>query len=120
MLGLGVITLYDNGFSPFARKVWLALTWKDIAHDVVDGLLINVSYWRWAKRDDAMPDGLLDAARRDLDPVYAALERDLADRAFVSGDTLSIADVALFPHLTATGSFGLGHDPARFPCLHDW
>jgi glutathione S-transferase len=186
-----VITLYDNGFSPFARKVRLALEWKDIAHEVVDGLalanhdrlaavngrvevpaldhdgviivgsadiiaylervwperplyprdgaawvharawercadtlidpiLINVSYWSWAKRDDAMPEGLLDAARRDLDAVYAALERDLADRAFASDEALSIADVALFPHLTATHSFGLGHDPARSPRLHDW
>lgn len=186
-----MITLYDNGFSPFARKVRLALEWKAIPHAVVDGLalanrerlaevngrvevpaldhdgvivvgssdiiaylergwperplyprggaawvharawercadtlidpiLINVSYWTWAQRDDAMPDGLLDAARRDLEVVHTAVERDLADRAYVSDDALSIADVALFPHLTATRSFGLAHDPRRFPRLQDW
>jgi glutathione S-transferase len=191
MLGSGVITLYDNGFSPFARKVRLALDWKGIPHEVVDGLtlanhdrlaaingrvevpaldhdgvvvvgssdiiaylervwperplyprdgaawvharawercadtvidaiLINVSYWTWAKREDAMPDGLLDAARRDLDAVYAALERDLAGRAFVSDDALSIADVALFPHLVATRAFRLGPDRARCPRQHEW
>lgn len=32
------ITLYDNAFSPFARKVRLVLDHKGIAYDVVDGL----------------------------------------------------------------------------------
>jgi glutathione S-transferase len=186
-----MIKLYDSAFSPFARKVRLALAWKGIAHEVVDGLaracrdqlaavngrvevpaiehdgivvvgssdivaylerrwpepalypaehaawvharawercadtvvdpiLINVSYWMWAKREDRMPDGMLEAARRDLEAVYGALERDLAGNDFVCGAALSIAEVALFPHLTATRSFGLGHDAARFPRLHGW
>jgi len=186
-----VITLYDNAFSPFARKVRIALALKGIEHAVVDGLarenhdklaavngrvevpaldhdgvvvvgssdivaylervwperalypaehagwaharawercadtlidpiLINVSYWMWANRQDPMPDGMLEAARRDLDAVYAALERDLEGNGFVSGGALSIADVALFPHLTATRSFGLAYDAARFPRLHTW
>jgi glutathione S-transferase len=186
-----VITLYDSAFSPFARKVRIALAWKAVEHEVLDGLrrenhdrlarvngrvevpalehdgrivvgssdiiayvermwpepalypadpgawvharawercadtlidpiLINVSYWRWAKREDQMPAGLLEAARQDLDAVYAALERDLADREFVAGAALSIADVALFPHLSSTRAVGLAHDAARFPRLHDW
>jgi glutathione S-transferase len=186
-----MILLYDNAFSPFARKVRLALELKGLEHDVVDGLalanrdrlaavngrvevpaidhdgvvvagsadvvhylerafptaplypadqrawaharawercadtlvdaiLINVSYWSWALREDTMHEGMLDAARRDLDQVYAALERDLEGRDFVSGSAVSIADVALYPHLTATRTFGLGHDPARFPRLHAW
>lgn len=193
--GLGrmrrVITLYDNAFSPFARKVRIALAWKGIEHAVVDGLvlenrgrlaavngrvevpaidhdgivvvgssdivaylervspdrplvpadhagwvharawercadtlvdpiLINVSYWQWANRQDRMPDGMLEAARRDLDAVYAALERDLEHGGFVSGQALSIADVSLFPHLTATRLFGLGYDAARSPRVHAW
>ena len=37
-----MLTLYDNAFSPFARKVRLALGWKGIDHEVVDGLaLVN-------------------------------------------------------------------------------
>src|ERR1700733_8787777 len=120
-------TLYDNAFSPFARKVRLVLEHKGIAHEVIDGLrhsardslvavngrvevpalvhdgtvvvnsadivaylervfperpiypaspagwvrarawercadtvvdpiLIDISYWTWAERDDAMPE----------------------------------------------------------------
>ena len=186
-----VITLYDNAFSPFARKVRIALALKGIEHVVVDGLalelhgrlaavngrvevpaidhdglvvvgssdivaylervwprpavypadhagwvharawercadslidpiLTNVSYWLWAKREDAVPAGLLDAARRDLEAVYAALERDLAGGAMLSGAEVSIAEVSLFPHLTATRSVGVGYDAVRFPRLHAW
>ncbi len=186
-----MITLYDSAFSPFARKVRLALELKQLEYEIIDGLalanrraleavnprvevptidhegmiivnsadiiaylerrwtsrplypdlnaswaharawercadtlidaiLINVSYWSWAKREDKMPEGLLDAARRDLELIYAALERDLARRDFVSDRALSIADVALFPHLSATRTLGLGHDPEKYPRLHAW
>jgi glutathione S-transferase len=186
-----MITLYDNAFSPFARKVRLALEWKGIEHRVVDGLLLenqdrlaavngrievpaidhdgqivvnssdivaylervwpepalypadrgawvharawercadtlidpiltDVSYWRWAERDDRIPEGLLEAGRRDLEAVYAALERDLEGSDFVAGAALSVADVALFPHLAATRAVGVGYDAARFPRLHGW
>ena len=186
-----MITLYDNAFSPFARKARLALEWKGIEHRVVDGLrrenhdelaavngrievpaidhdgqivvnssdivaylervwpapalypadraswvharawercadtlidpiLTNVSYWRWAERDDGLPEGLLEAGRRDLEAVYVALERDLEGSDFVAGDAPSVADLALFPHLTATRGVGVGYDAARFPRLHRW
>jgi glutathione S-transferase len=189
-----VITLYDNAFSPFARKVRIALALKGLAHEVVDGLalenharlaavngrvevptidhdgvvvvgssdiiaylervsprpalypeaqaawvharawercadtlvdpiLTNLSYWMWAEREDTRPEGLLDAARRDLDAVYQALERDLGAGgagAMLSGPEVAIGDVALFPHLTATRALGVGYDPVKFPRLHGW
>ncbi len=185
-----MIKLYDNAFSPFARKVRLALEHKGLVHEVVDGLalenrplleavngrvevpaldhdglvvvgsadiclyldrlrpepplypsnnadwvrarawercadttidpiLINLSYWSWAERDDELPPAWVVAAKVDLSLVYEALERDLAERQFVCGQ-LSIAELALFPHLTATRFFGVGHDAERHPRLHAW
>ena len=38
--------LYDNAFSPFARKVRLVLDWKELAYEAIDGL------------DRAMPEHL--------------------------------------------------------------
>jgi glutathione S-transferase len=106
---------------PAHHAAWVhARAWERCADTVVDPILINVSYWLWAERDDQVPEGMHDAARRDIERVYAAVERDLDGNDFVSGDVLSIADVALFPHLTATRAFGLGHDAARFPLLHAW
>jgi len=106
---------------PDLNSAWVhARAWERCADTLIDAILINVSYWTWAKRDDKMPDGLLEAARRDLELVYAAVERDLEGRDFVSDRELSIADVSLFPHLTATRAFSLGHDAERYPRLHAW
>jgi glutathione S-transferase len=169
-----VITLYDNAFSPFARKVRMVLEHKRLAFEVIDGLapagharlaavnprvevpvlqdgkllVINSSHivayleqryperpvypsdpeeraraLHWERLADTLldaithdvsnggfgfhpgeePPGLRDAAREDLAPVYTDLERVLADREFLCG-ALSIADLALFPHLTAVRS----------------
>jgi glutathione S-transferase len=185
-----MLTLYDNAFSPFARKVRLVLEHKGLAHEAIDGLaianrerlaavngrievpalehdglvvvgsadiaqylericpeppiypsdpvewaqarawercadtaidpiLINLSYWMWAERTDTQPEAWLAAARRDMAQVYGALERDLSGRDFIAG-SLSIADIALFPHLTATRMFGVGHDPDTHPQVHAW
>ncbi len=186
-----MLRLYDNAFSPFARKVRLVLEHKELAHEVVDGLelarhdelrrvnarvevpaidhdgtivvgssdivlylerafpdapsvypatarefaharawercadttidpiLIDISYWVWAMRDDTRPAGRLDAARRDMDTIYSALERDLEGREFVAG-ALSIADIALFPHISATKMLGVGYDSERLPRVHAW
>jgi len=182
--------LYDNAFSPFARKVRLVLEHKGLAYEVLDGLalanrgrletvngrvevpafehdgllvvgssdivaylerafperpvhprdnarfvharawercadtfvdpiLVDLSYWGWAERADSRPDAWVAAGRRDLDIVYAALERDLDGHDFVSGD-LSIADIALFPHITGTKLLGVTYDAERFPRVHAW
>ena len=68
---------------------------------------LALSDWKWAERQDKMPQGLLDAARADLRAVYAALEHELADRDFISG-TLSVADIALLPHLAKRQGDGDG------------
>jgi len=182
--------LYDNGFSPFARKVRLALDFKGLDCEVVDGLalanhdalvavngraevpvlvdgdvtvvnsadivaylerqypdppiyptdpkqyvrarawercadatidpiLADISYWLWADRPDTMPDGLLDAARADMAQVFAALERDLDGNEFVCG-TLSIAELALLPHISACKAMGVPIDAERYPNVTAW
>lgn len=185
-----MMRLYDNAFSPFARKVRLVLDHKGLAHEVVDGLalpnrskleavngrievpaldhdglivvgssdivaylerisperpvhprehsrfvqarawercsdtfvdaiLVDLSYWVWADRADTRPEAWVAAGRRDLDQVYAALERDLEGHDFVCGE-LSIADIALFPHITGTKLLGVPYDADRFPRVHAW
>jgi len=182
--------LYDNAFSPFARKVRLVLDWKGLAYEAIDGLdkanaqllgavnrrvevpalidgevtvvnssdivaylehahperpvypaepatrvrarawercadtvidpiLADISYWSWAERPDQMPAGMKEAAQRDLERIYDALERDLEDQEFVCRD-LSIADLALFPHLSAVRALGVPFSPDRHPGLGAW
>lgn len=185
-----MITLFDNAFSPFARKVRMVLTHKGLPFETIDGLapdghaalaavnprvevpvlrddglvVVNsphiVAYLehryperpvypaepraraealRWERIADTlldaivhdasnggfgfppgtMPPGLLDAARADLAPVYDELERTLDGREFVCG-SLSIADLALFPHLTAVRFLDVSFDGTTHPRLLDW
>lgn len=185
-----MLTLFDNAFSPFARKVRMVLEHKGLAFEAIDGLapagharlaavnprvevpvlldgdlvVINspqiVAYLEhrhperpvypadpatraaalaWERVADTLfdaithdvsnggfgfppgtrPAGLLEAAREDLAPLYDDLERTLADRDFLCGE-LSIAELALFPHLTAVRFLDIAFDGATHPRLLAW
>jgi hypothetical protein len=66
-----------------------------------------------------MPEGLLEAARSDLQLVYGALDKELASRQFVSG-SLSIADIALFPHLASVKALDVEFSAQQHPNLGRW
>jgi glutathione S-transferase len=97
-----------------------ARAWERAADSYIDPILIDISYWKWAERDDTMPAGLLEAARADLEQVYGALDAELAGREFVSGEALSIADLALFPHLASARAMGVECSAERHPHLARW
>lgn len=184
---------YTNWFSPFARKVALALDYKGLDYETIDGLahknlealravnpraevptlvdgdlivtqsafilaylddayperpifpgspadrakaraleylfdtradaiLIDGSLWRWAQRDDQPPDGLIDAARKDLNVIFQTLEDHLANRngRYAFGDTPCIVEFALWPPMTAVKPLGYSIDETRFPAILDW
>ncbi|MEM9619404.1 MAG: glutathione S-transferase family protein [Pseudomonadota bacterium] len=96
-----------------------ARAWERAADSAIDPILVDISYWMWAERPDAMPDGLLEKARADLDQFYAALESELGEDGFIYGD-ISIADIALFPHLMSAKALQAPIDKARFPKLAAW
>ena len=57
---------------PEATAAWVrARAWERCSDTVLDPILIDISYWVWAERPDAMPDGMLDAAKRDTAAIYA-------------------------------------------------
>jgi hypothetical protein len=85
----------------------------------VDPILVNISYWKWAERSDKMPEGLLEAASSDLQLVYDALDKELAQRQFVSGP-LSVADIALFPHLASVKALEVEFSTQEHPNLGRW
>ncbi|MGO9699645.1 MAG: glutathione S-transferase family protein [Xanthobacteraceae bacterium] len=96
-----------------------ARAWERTADIFVDPILINISYWKWAERPDEMPEGLLETARDDLRLVYNALERELDHREFVSGP-LSVADIALFPHLASAKAMEVPFSAQEHPNLARW
>ncbi len=96
-----------------------ALAWERLADTLVDAITHDVSNGGFGFPGDSRPPGLLDAACEDLAPIYADLERTLAGRDFLCGD-LSIADLALFPHLTAVRFLDVAFDGATHPRLLAW
>jgi len=96
-----------------------ARAWERVADSFVDPILADISYWKWAERHDKMPDGLLEAARADLCIVYDALEKELVERQFVSG-TFSIADIALFPHISSARAMEVEFSAQDHPNLRRW
>lgn len=93
-----------------------------LADTLIDAIIHDVSLWLWPTlgRTDAPPSGLREAARRDLDAIYLELEADLAKGKFLCGGELSIAEIALFPHLTAVGFLDLGFSAEHHPHLLAW
>ena len=96
-----------------------ARAWERCSDTVIDAILVDISYWSWASRTDKMPSGLLEAARIDLAVIYDALERELNDKDWICG-ALSIADMALFPQLSATRTLNVPFDATRHPRLLGW
>jgi len=96
-----------------------ARAWERVADTFVDPILVDISYWKWAERSDQEPDGLVEAARADLRMVYEALDTELAKRRFVSGP-FSIADIALFPHVTGARAMGLEFSAKDHPHVGRW
>lgn len=96
-----------------------ARAWERCADTVVDAILVNLSYWLINVRADAMPAGLQAKAQADLDQVYAAIERDLGGRDFLCGE-LSVADLALFPHLVSVNLMKVPYSPTAQPKLAAW
>ena len=96
-----------------------ARAWERCADSAIDPILVDISYWMWAERDDEIPAGLKEAAQQDLNEIYDALERDLADVDYLCGD-FSIADIALFPHISAVRLLDVSYDSAMHPRLAAW
>jgi len=96
-----------------------ARAWERAADTFVDPILVDISYWKWAERADKIPDGLLEAARADLRIVYDALDKELVERQFISG-AFSIADIALFPHMSSARAMGVEFSAQDHPNLGRW
>lgn len=103
-----------------ARGRARARHWERVADTRLDPIVVDVSIWSWAKREDRPPEGLVEAARRDLEALYGEIEAALGPGEEFLCEELSLADFALFPNLYATRSLGVGIDAARFPRAAAW
>ena len=102
-----------------ARRVE-ARAWERTADVLLDAILHDVSIFTWAFPGSTPPAGLIEAAREDLEAMYTDLERALTEGGPYVCGALSIADLALFPHLTGVKLLGLSFSAERHPRLLAW
>lgn len=98
-----------------------ARAWERLADTVLDAIVHDISIWTWPthRRPDAPPAGLIEAGLRDIGVILDRLEAALAAREFLCG-ALSIADLALFPHLSSLKPLGIAVDGQTHPQLAAW
>jgi glutathione S-transferase len=98
-----------------------ARRWQRIADTLLDAIIHDISLWIWPThhRSDQPPKGLLEAGRRELHEIVADLEDSIDPSGFVC-DRLSIADFALFPHVSSLKPLGVVLEEAVHPKLLIW
>lgn len=97
-----LVRAFPNAPSPFPSDLnafAAAKDWELIADTMVDPIVTNLGIFKFGDLPEK-PEGLLKFAQADIAVIYDKLDAVLAGKVFVAGD-VSIADYALFPHLTA-------------------
>lgn len=97
----------------------VAREWERTADTLIDAIVTDVAIWQWADLPP-MPEGFLEASRLGLAEVYSGLAAVLADRDFVAEAEPSVADFALYPHLSAAQLVGLRCDPITHAPVIAW
>jgi glutathione S-transferase len=98
-----------------------ARRWQRVADTVLDAIIHDVSIWTWPThhRSDQPPEGLLDVGRRELHEILSDLESAIDASGFVC-DRISIADFALFPHISSLKALGILLEESAYPGLLRW
>ncbi len=99
----------------------LARSWQRCADTILDAIIHDISIWTWPthRRQDAPPAGLLEQGQRDIAALLGRLERALPDDGFLCG-VPSVADFALFPHVSALRVLRLGPETGALPRIAHW
>lgn len=88
-----------------------ARAWERLADTLFDAVLHDMSLWGWPTlhREDTPPEGLFDKALREVSSILSRMNTALDGRDHVAGP-LSIADFALFPHVSSLRPLGIALD----------
>lgn len=97
----------------------VARAWERTSDTIIDAITVDLSLWLWTDRKDKPPEGLHAAGHEDLVAQYARMEAQLDELDYFVGE-LSIADIALYPHLKMVKLIGAPIEQARFPKLKAW
>ena len=89
----------------------------DTELEAVNWGLMEIRFFRRAEGAEA--DAILATAARQLDRLWARLDRELDGRAWMNGDRFGRGDAAVYPHVTGSAFFGAPLD-AKYARLAAW
>jgi glutathione S-transferase len=95
--------------------------WQRLSDTILDAIIHDISIWTWPtlRRKDQSPPGLIEVGTKELLKFLSILNGALASREYVC-DSLSIADLSLFPHLSAMKVLGFPVDSGPHPHVSSW
>jgi glutathione S-transferase len=98
-----------------------ARRWQRLADSVFDSIVHDISIWTWPthRRSDQPPEGLVEAGHRELLELVVDLEESIDASGFVC-EQLSIADFALFPHVSSLKPLGVVLEEPAYPNVLRW
>ncbi len=96
-----------------------ALKWERLSDTWADAIVTNIAIWEWADIGER-PQGLIQASRLEIKSFYDDLEIDLNEGPYVCGALLSIADIALYPQISAAAFLQLPWDKVEHPNIDRW
>ncbi len=93
--------------------------WERQADTWADAIVTNMAIWKWANIGNR-PEGLAEASAVEMAQLYDELEDDLCNGPFVNEHSVSAADFALYPHLSAANFLGLSSSTTKHPKIARW
>jgi glutathione S-transferase len=118
----GAILLYLADGTPFLPEDLLARArvhqWMFFEQNRIEADLGVARFWKLAGRDATMPEAFANRLERGRDAL-ATLDRGLGDgRAFLAGETCTIADIAVYGYTHCATDAGA--DPREHPHVAAW
>ena len=103
---------------PVARAQMLGwMFWEQYSHEPVVAVRAAL-LWYPDRAAQATPERLADLLERGH-AILRVMENRLADRDWLAGDAVSLADICLYAYTHTAGARG-GFDMARFPAVGRW
>ena len=94
------------------------LQWLSFEQYYIEPTIGSLRFWTLTGRLEVNAGRMIESRRENGERALGALVRELRDRAFLVGDGLTIADIAVYGY--TQGAEDCGFEFARYPALAAW
>jgi glutathione S-transferase len=92
--------------------------WLSFEQDYIQNTVGSLRYWTMTGKLPRRPKEMIDGRRAVALKALAALDRELASRAFICGNAYTVADLSLYAYASRAGEAGISLEP--YPHFRAW